>query len=696
MLRVAFDGRDLASPVLRGMARYVVGLAGELVRQGVGVTLLHPEGDPPFDAHVRGLGCDVRPLRGRGGIYFEQVAIPLALLRGRFDLYHAPGERGVPLISPCSAALTIHSLTGHSYRHLVSTGALPGKAEDYLGHGGPTRSWWTRYVNAQFKKADHIFTPSQFSKQEIVRFLDMPGSRVSVTPLAVHEQFHRARGTDEQRAKTIRQLGIDRPYLLYVGGYEAHKNVRGLIDVFARVRLARLGLSLVTVGSKEVPADLPRYAAERGLVPGRDVFFLSNLSHELTDLYDGAELFVTLSWRETFCLPALEAMTRGVPVVASVWGATGEIVGDWGKLIDPRDHAAATKSILEAIDAPECSAHSHRAELLARQFRWANTAEQTLRVYENLIEARRIICPMARRALMDWGRVERAQGLRYQAIERWGGRLASSGRLNRRLPNGCRVRCDLRDEVQRQIYFWGCYEPVETYLFSRLLRPGMTVVDAGANVGQYALLAGKAVGPSGSIHAFEPVPRTVALLGRHVGANGLSNVRINRAALWCESKTVRLGLSAEMAGNSGAYSISAHGEEGEVESPAIRFDDYAAEQKLRRVDIVKLDVEGAELCALRGMSRMLRRDRPLLLMEVNRVTCLRSGHDTDALWKLLAEDLGYRGWEIGSSPAKCQRLTSLEGIEQRNVLFHMADLPSDITDGWDLRSVLRWARGGDR
>jgi FkbM family methyltransferase len=690
------------------MARYVVGLAGELVRQGVSVTLLHPESEAPYDAHIRELGCDVRPLRGRGGVYFDQVAVPLALLRGRFDLYHAPGERGVPLVATCPVVLTIHSLTGHSYRHLVSTGELPGAAEDYLGRHGPTRSWWTRYVNTQFRRAGHILTPSQFSRREILRFLSVPESRVSVTPLAVHEQFHRARGTDKQLTEALRRLNVERPYLLYVGGYEAHKNVRGLIDVFARVRATRPapvpapvpGLSLVMVGSKgvpaPVPADLPRYAAERGLMPGRDVIFLSNLSDELTDLYDGAELFVTLSWRETFCLPALEAMTRGVPVIASAWGATCEVVGDSGRLVDPRDHAAAANAIVETLAATDRVARSQQAQCLARRFRWADTAEQTLRVYESLVEARQIIRPIARRTLMSWGRVGRAQGLRYQAIERWGGRLASSGRLQRRLPNGCRVHCDLRDEVQRQIYFWGCYEPVEAFLFSRLLRPGMTVVDAGANVGQYTLLAGKAVGASGSAHAFEPVPKTFALLGRHVAANELGNVRLNRAALWCEPKMVQLGLSPEMAGNSGAYSISTRDVVGDIESPAIRFDDYVVEQQLRHVDIVKMDVEGAELCALRGMSRMLRRDGPLLLMEINRVTCLRGGHDTDALWKLLAEDLGYRGWAIGSSPATCRRLTSLQGIEQRNVLFHRADLPSDITDGWDLKSVLHWARGGNR
>src|SRR5205085_1504296 len=115
--------------------------------------------------------------------------------------------------------------------------------------------------------------------------------------------------------------------------------------------------------------------------------------------------------------------------------------------------------------------------------------------------------------------------------------------------------------VQRHIYFQGVYEPVEAYLFSRLAAPGMTVVDAGANVGQYTLIASARVGPSGAVHSFEPVPETYRVLAEHVAANRAANVVANRAAcaslgygpadLW--DLLVRdLGYSAWRAGNSAA------------------------------------------------------------------------------------------------------------------------------------------------
>lgn len=96
---------------------------------------------------------------------------------------------------------------------------------------------------------------------------------------------------------------------------------------------------------------------------------------------DTATLFVTMSWRETFCLPALEAMTRGVPVVASRWGALPEIVGEQGSLIDPRDHARAASTILALLE------HDNAAAAAAARFDWSTTWTQTLDVYRRVLGA---------------------------------------------------------------------------------------------------------------------------------------------------------------------------------------------------------------------------------------------------------------------------------------------------------------------
>lgn len=380
-MHVACDGRSLASPVLRGMDRYVVGLVGALVRAGVRVTLLHRERQPLHAPHLAGLGCAVVGLPDRSGVHWEQVALPAALLRGRFDVYHAPAERGVPLVAPCPVVLTIHSLTTLSYGRLVARGLLPGPVSDYLGTDGPA-GWRRWYDDAQFRWADHILAPSAYCRDEIVDLLHVHAERVTVTPLAAHAQFRRPPREAGTRNPALARLGIRAPYLLYVGGYEPHKNVVGLLDVFARVRRARPDLGLVVVGSKGLPPQVMARAERLGL--GDAVTFLVDATDVLPDVYDGAELFVSQSWRETFCLPALEAMTRGVPVVLSAWGASREVVGDVGHLVDPRDHAAAAAAVLEVLARGDRDARADVLRRAAARFDWDRTAAVTYDVYAAL------------------------------------------------------------------------------------------------------------------------------------------------------------------------------------------------------------------------------------------------------------------------------------------------------------------------
>src|SRR5262249_6929815 len=147
--------------------------------------------------------------------------------------------------------------------------------------------------------------PSEFCRREVIRFLHVQPARVSVTPLAIHDQFRSQPSTVEEREATLARLGVRRPYILYVGGYEPHKNPGGLLAAFAAVKKKRPDLSVVLVGTKALPDTLPTRARSLGLTMERDVRFLVDMTDDLVDIYDGAELFVSLSWRETFCLPAL-------------------------------------------------------------------------------------------------------------------------------------------------------------------------------------------------------------------------------------------------------------------------------------------------------------------------------------------------------------------------------------------------------
>ncbi len=317
----------------------------------------------------------------------------------------------------------------------------------------------------------------------------------------------------------------------------------------------------------------------------------------------------------------------------------------------------------------------------------------------NLLVPRRVVKPLRaalRALLLAWRRTGRAPGWYYQVVERWGHHLSEPKGIPATLVNGARVLCDLTDHVERQMFFNGLYEPIEAYLLSRLLEPGMTMIDGGANVGAHTLIAASAVGPNGTVHCFEPVPRTFEKLKAHVARNALQHVRVNRAALWGKSATLSLGLTPDNTGNVGAFGVAMRDSVATVEAPALRLDDYVDRERIERIDLIKLDLEGAELPALQGMRTVLERNHPLLLVEICEATCARLGYEPQAIWELLARRLGYRGWAIAESSSNSRSVTSLRGIKQQNVLFYVGDLPGAMLEGWDLKSVLRWARGHTR
>jgi FkbM family methyltransferase len=256
-----------------------------------------------------------------------------------------------------------------------------------------------------------------------------------------------------------------------------------------------------------------------------------------------------------------------------------------------------------------------------------------------------------------------------------------------------KMRCDLGDHIQRQIYFSGAFEPIEAYLVRHLLQPGMIVIDAGANVGLYTMIAAVEVGRHGEVHAFEPVPKNFHRLVDHVMENGLATtVRTNMVALWHRAEMVKLNLGSDEIGNDGGYMIGIPSEAADtVTSRSVRLDDYVVDNKLDRVDFIKMDIEGAEWYALQGATTTLTRWRPTMLMEINRLKCGALGYNPERIAEFLRQ-YGYLIWVVGLSPGTCRSLSSLDGVESANVIFHTGRLPDNVIEGWSYKSILRFHR----
>jgi FkbM family methyltransferase len=169
--------------------------------------------------------------------------------------------------------------------------------------------------------------------------------------------------------------------------------------------------------------------------------------------------------------------------------------------------------------------------------------------------------------------------------------------------DGMALRVDLRDEgVGVPLYVRRAYEPRESAFVRRVLRPGMTVVDVGANLGYYALLAGRAVGPTGRVLAIEPDPQNFELLAENLRANRAGNVSPVNVALGAAPGTALLHRSPD---NFGDHRLFGDGTRPTVPVPVVVFDELV--DRLGFLDLVKIDVQGYEHHVARGMTRTLAR-----------------------------------------------------------------------------------------
>lgn len=149
----------------------------------------------------------------------------------------------------------------------------------------------------------------------------------------------------------------------------------------------------------------------------------------------------------------------------------------------------------------------------------------------------------------------------------------------------------------------GIWEPGETAVMEERVREGMIFVDVGAHLGYFTLLAARMVGRRGHVFAFEAHPRNVELLRANVSANGLRNVTVVHAAVTERSGHVELFAAPTNTGDHRIY--AADDERDTIRVRAVALDDFRA---LRTpVDVVKIDIQGAEEVAVRGMERVLAR-----------------------------------------------------------------------------------------
>ena len=319
----------------------------------------------PGNFRVVPLSFRPRPAR----LLFQQVLLPIVAEYWDADVVHSPSFIMPMVRGRRRHVLTIHDMTSFTLpRHHISL----------------RRSLAYRQLLLWSIRRAHVITvPSRSSREDVLHWVpDVPRSKVRVIPAGIGEEFRVY--PHEAIRKTLERLGLPASYILYVGTLEPRKNLELLVQGYKRlVTMGKTKEQLVLAGRRGWGYDNLLKEIESPELRNR-VHVVGYVDQkDLPLLYGGASLFVYPSFQEGFGFPPLEAMACGVPTISSQGSSLGENLEGAAKLVSPHDLESLVEAMHELLSSKTIRKHYQQEGLVrASNFRWEETALQTLRCYQ--------------------------------------------------------------------------------------------------------------------------------------------------------------------------------------------------------------------------------------------------------------------------------------------------------------------------
>lgn len=305
---------------------------------------------------------------------FEQSIVPRAAAAYSADLLHVP-YWAPPLRSSVPIVVTIHDL-------------IPLLLKEY--RGGPLVRMYTGLVSAAARGAALILTDSHASQHDIIRHLKIDGSRVRTIYLAADEKFS-TRIDPIDYAALRKNHKLPEEYVLYLGGFDARKNIETLLQVYTWTQ-DTIGTDYPLVIAGQLPDrhdaffQDPRIIAKQIEVEDVVRFIGAVAEEDKVALVQGARAFLFPSLYEGFGLPPLEALACGVPVIGSNASSLSEIVGDAGVLVEPKDARKMAGALIAVVTEQKFHDDlAERAVIQAAKFSWDKCAQETAAAYEEVL-----------------------------------------------------------------------------------------------------------------------------------------------------------------------------------------------------------------------------------------------------------------------------------------------------------------------
>jgi len=365
-MRIGILANDLISAEPRGLARYTEGLVRALSRQPNTRVFLFSRAKP--ERELSDIEADWIVWPGQREVLWEQYDLPRQIRRANIDLLHAPSNRGLPLYAHCPTVLTRHDEIERLFPP-----DFPGSARSRF------RMLYSDEISV--RRANRIITPSEFSRQDVLRKWHLNESRVISCGEGIDDRFY-CPVSVEEIDRVRKRWALDCAYILYVGGFDKRKDVHTLLDAFFLLDSADhlLVLAGPLRGEGETIRKLanqhPRWKSVRilGRVTDEDMY----------PLYAGADVFVYPSRYEGFGLQVIEAMASGTPVVVSDGGSLPEVASDAAIVFSTGHADDCTRAIADMLSGRQ-DMFRKRGSLRAEGFRWDSIVTNYLNVYRSLL-----------------------------------------------------------------------------------------------------------------------------------------------------------------------------------------------------------------------------------------------------------------------------------------------------------------------
>jgi glycosyltransferase involved in cell wall biosynthesis len=245
--------------------------------------------------------------------------------------------------------------------------------------------WYENKLD-HLRRADFLLAISEASREDAIRHLGFPADKIVNISTAADVRFKQIEVNAKKEVQVRRRYGLLRPFVMYTGGIDHRKNIKGLIRAYARLSKAVRASHQLAVACSLQPSDraaLEAIAKAHALEADELVLTGFVPDDDLVALYNLCKVFVFPSWYEGFGLPALEAMTCGAAVIGANTSSLPEVIAHPGALFDPHSNEAIAAKLQEALTNEAFRVElRHHALQQSKNFSWDTTARRAIAALE--------------------------------------------------------------------------------------------------------------------------------------------------------------------------------------------------------------------------------------------------------------------------------------------------------------------------